>query len=294
MTITALRDGEGRLRGFAKLTRDITERKTAEDRVRESLRARVEAENFYKEVGELVPYGIWINRYPEGDNIFLSQCYLDMVGMTREEHQGYGWKTSLHPDDRETCVGKWLDFLRSGQTDWEEEFRVRDKEGKYHTILGRGRPIRNKEGEIMAYGGVNFDITRRKAVEESLSQLNATLEQRVAEQTVEVREALETVNRERRRLYDVLETVPAMVCLLTPDYQRPSPTALFERNSATRKADTATNTVSGCLSRATSASPKKCSRPANPIARRSTLPTATLSTPTTSPSPTPTRLAPHS
>ncbi|HUJ69423.1 MAG TPA: PAS domain S-box protein, partial [Syntrophorhabdales bacterium] len=171
VTITALRTAEGRLRGFAKLVHDITERKEAENKLRESLRALEESENFYREVGDMLPYGIWINRYPEGDNVFLSQCYLDMVGMTREEHQGYGWKTTLHPDDREAYVGKWLDFLKSGRTDWEEEFRVRDKEGAYRTILSRGRPIRNKEGRIIAYGGVNFDITERKAAEERIRHL---------------------------------------------------------------------------------------------------------------------------
>ena len=38
------------------------------------------------------------------------------------------------------------------------------------------------------------------------------------ERTEEVRQALEKAGQERRRLFDVLETLPAMICLLTPDY----------------------------------------------------------------------------
>ncbi|MGO9954141.1 MAG: hypothetical protein ACLPN1_18285 [Dissulfurispiraceae bacterium] len=32
------------------------------------------------------------------------------------------------------------------------------------------------------------------------------------------REVIEAVEAERRRLFDVLETLPTMICLLTPDY----------------------------------------------------------------------------
>ena len=42
VVITALHDGEGELRGFAKVTRDITERKHAEERIRQSEREQVE------------------------------------------------------------------------------------------------------------------------------------------------------------------------------------------------------------------------------------------------------------
>jgi PAS domain S-box-containing protein len=42
VVITALYDGEGELRGFAKVTRDITERKQAEERIRQSERNRIE------------------------------------------------------------------------------------------------------------------------------------------------------------------------------------------------------------------------------------------------------------
>ena len=190
--------------------RDITERKKAEDRIKESQRALEESEDFYRTVGELIPYGIWINKYPEGDNIFLSQCYLDMVGMTREEHLGYGWKTSLHPDDREEYIGKWLKFLKSGLDNWEGEFRVKDKEGNYHSILSKGLPIRNKEDKIIAYGGINLDITDRKKAEGHMKELLEKEQQLTEELTVsneelqsttmELQESNEKLNRSLEEL----------------------------------------------------------------------------------------------
>jgi PAS domain-containing protein len=55
------------------------------------------------------------------------------------------------------------------------------------------------------------DITRIKKAEEVQRELNEILERRAAARTAEV-------EAERRRLCDVLETLPAMICLLTADH----------------------------------------------------------------------------
>jgi PAS domain-containing protein len=71
------------------------------------------------------------------------------------------------------------------------------------------------------------DITERKRADEALKRLNAELEGRVAEQTAEIRRTHESVDAERRRLLDVLETLPAYVVLLTKDYQVPFANRFF-------------------------------------------------------------------
>ena len=59
------------------------------------------------------------------------------------------------------------------------------------------------------------------------AKLNADLEERVAEQTAEIRRTCKAVEAERQRLYNVLESLPAYVVLLTPDYHVPFANRFF-------------------------------------------------------------------
>jgi PAS domain S-box-containing protein len=61
------------------------------------------------------------------------------------------------------------------------------------------------QGRHMLFSIIH-DITERKRIEEALRESEAR------------RKVAEAVESERQRLFDVLETIPAMVCLLTSDY----------------------------------------------------------------------------
>jgi signal transduction histidine kinase len=50
--------------------------------------------------------------------------------------------------------------------------RLRDVHGRYHTVLARGVPVKNDRGEIVAWSGINLDISRLKAVEKNLRNAN--------------------------------------------------------------------------------------------------------------------------
>ena len=86
-----------------------------------------------------------------------------------------------------------------------------------------------------------LDITERKKAEQALRKAHDGLEMRVKERTAELvklneeleieiaerRKAEETAKTERQRLYDVLETLPVYVVLLTPDYHVPFANKFF-------------------------------------------------------------------
>ncbi len=94
-----------------------------------------------------------------------------------------------------------------GETATNAEYGLRRKDTG-ETWIGSYSfgPIRDKNGVIVGSVVVGRDITEQKRAEEAL---------RRSEEERRVAEALHT---ERQRLFDMLETLPTMICLLTPDY----------------------------------------------------------------------------
>lgn len=71
------------------------------------------------------------------------------------------------------------------------------------------------------YDNLGKEIDERKHAEEALRKAHAELELRVQERTEELKKSHEIAKAERQRLYDVLETLPVYVILMTPDYHVP-------------------------------------------------------------------------
>jgi PAS domain S-box-containing protein len=69
-----------------------------------------------------------------------------------------------------------------------------------------------------SYQDLEKEIETRKQAEESLHKMHDELEVRVHQRTKELKEAIEAVEAERQRFFGVLETLPSMIRLLTPDY----------------------------------------------------------------------------
>ncbi len=71
-------------------------------------------------------------------------------------------------------------------------------------------------------------VEERKRAEESLRQLNDSLEQRVVERTSELQQSVNQVQGEQRRFHEVLDALPVYVILLTPDYRVSFANSFFE------------------------------------------------------------------
>lgn len=169
---------------------DVTAAQTAEA----ALRHR---EHIYRAIGESIDYGIWICD-STGKNIYTSESFLRMTGLTRQECADNGWARVLHPEEAESTLAAWLECTREG-TFWEKEHRIKDTDGRWRPVLGRGVPVRDPNtGKIVCWAGINLDISGVKKTEEELRAAKAQLENHaeilqrtVAERTASLQQALE-------------------------------------------------------------------------------------------------------
>lgn len=141
--------------------RDITERKKAEERLRES-------EKLYRAIGESLDYGVWVCD-PDGRNTYASESFLKLVGLTQEQCSNFGWGDVLHPDDAAKTIEAWKECVRT-ERNWDIEHRYRGVDGKWHPILARGLPVRDDQGRITCWVGINLDIAAMERAQEELRQ----------------------------------------------------------------------------------------------------------------------------
>ena len=179
----AERDAAGKAVRMSGSCVDITERKRAEEALRES-------ESRFRQLAESLPQLVWTCQ-PDGPCDYLNRQWVEFTGVPEAQQHGFGWLEQLHPDDRAPTVAAWEATVASG-SDFRAEFRIRRHDGEYRWFDAQAVRLRDAGGHTVKWFGANTDMTERKRAEAEIRKLNAELEQRVRERTAE----LEAANKE--------------------------------------------------------------------------------------------------
>ena len=155
--------------GIATITRDIRDRKIAEDVLKQS-------EERFRSLIEATAQIIWIAN-AEGELASEQPTLCAFTGQTFDDYKGGGGLNAIHPDDRSSIATAWSTAI-ANRSLYEVEFRMRRHDGVYRYMSCRGVPILNADGSIREWIGANTDITDRKQAEEALRQQQAALRDR--------------------------------------------------------------------------------------------------------------------
>ncbi len=116
--------------------------------------------------------GLW-DWSAETGVVYRSPRCLAMLGFAPGElaESVAAWQPLVHPDDRETQANAIREHIEGGHSSYRVEYRARDKQGRWHWILDRGRVITwSADGQPRRVVGTHTDITDYKDLEARLRE----------------------------------------------------------------------------------------------------------------------------
>src|ERR1700744_2802891 len=168
VVIDAIRSPEGELVGFAKITRDLTERRAAETKLRES------EEQFRLLVQSVTDYAIYMLNV-DGYVASWNAGAQHIKGYAPEEIIGHHFSKFYTEADRAAGLPRIGLETAAREGRWEHEGQRIRKDGTpfwAHVVIDA---IRDEDGKLVGFAKVTRDITERREAEAALQAAQATM-----------------------------------------------------------------------------------------------------------------------
>lgn len=142
---------------------DVTQRKQAEDQLRE-------AEERFRAIVEHIPAAIYLDLPDDSmQTIYVSPQIEQITGIRPDQWrtQNDVWVAGIHPDDRDRISEGYFDAIASRQP-WSAEYRFVRPDGSLVWVHDETTFLHDENGNDTFLQGVLFDITEQKLAEQAL------------------------------------------------------------------------------------------------------------------------------
>jgi PAS domain S-box-containing protein len=164
--VEPLRDDAGRIIHWYGVDVDIEELKKAEEALGKS-------EQELRLLSDTLPAMVW-RATPGGETDYINRRLADYLGKPVAEMKQGGWRKILHPDDVDRAAREWAAALEA-EISLLGQYRFRRADGVYRWFQFHAEPLRDSDGRIVHWYGVQVDIDDRKKAEEALRATQAKL-----------------------------------------------------------------------------------------------------------------------
>ena len=189
LNVSPVKDSLGKIIGASKIARDVTALKEARRiqlELEEKVRSKTaESENIYKIIASSIPGSLISLLDPEYRHLLVEGDMVKALGYNKDKLVGQRAMDVLPPDIYAAMVGDFTRVFRG------ETFTVETRRLGYDLVT-RYVPLKREDGLVYAALIVVIDVTELKSAQRHISDLNTSLEYKVAERT----EQLAAVNRE--------------------------------------------------------------------------------------------------
>ena len=161
-----MRNADGEVTGVLGMGRNITQRKQAEDRLRDT------SEQFELAIIS-TELGMWSQSFNHSQSYQMDSRASAMLGLAvNVEVEGGFWTDRIHPDDLPNALNEMAQHLENHTPFFEAEYRVRHSDGHWLWLSSRGKVVQTSAtDEPLRMVGTLMDITARKKAEETIRHL---------------------------------------------------------------------------------------------------------------------------